>query len=126
MKTLYQQLFYEGVKEEMGQSSELLYVSVENQLLSHLPYIIALDHSSRRDILPLPPLFAPVTPPTPLYFLPQQQAGYSTFASPIRALHTSNSSVLHADNTSHEIIILPLHFYTHLYLYVVKKSIIVL
>lgn len=48
MKTLYQQLFYEGVKEEMGQSSELLYVSVENQLLSHLPYIIALDHTSRQ------------------------------------------------------------------------------
>lgn len=47
MKTLYHQLFFEGVKEEIGQTSELLYVSVENQALSHLPYIIALDHSSR-------------------------------------------------------------------------------
>ena len=47
---LYQQLFFEGVKEELGQSSELLYVSVENQALSHLPYIIALDHTSRRDL----------------------------------------------------------------------------
>ena len=47
MEMLYQQLFFEGVKEELGQSSELLYVSVENQALSHLPYIIALDHTSR-------------------------------------------------------------------------------
>lgn len=47
MKILYQELFFQGVKEELGQASELLYVSVENQLLSHLPYIIALDHRSR-------------------------------------------------------------------------------
>lgn len=48
MKQLYQRLFYEGVREEIGRSSELLYVSVENQVLSHLPYIIALDHASRQ------------------------------------------------------------------------------
>lgn len=47
MTLLYQQLFYQGVKEELGRSSELLYVSVQNQALSHLPYIIALDHTSR-------------------------------------------------------------------------------
>ena len=47
MKELYQRLFYEGVEAEIGQASELLYVSVENQALSHLPYIIALDHTSR-------------------------------------------------------------------------------
>ena len=54
MKELYQRLFYEGVEAEIGQASELLYVSVENQALSHLPYIIALDHTSRSMLLPNP------------------------------------------------------------------------
>lgn len=47
MRRLYQRLFYEGVDQEVGRISELLYVSVENRALSHLPYIIALDHTSR-------------------------------------------------------------------------------
>ena len=52
MTELYERLFYEGVKQEIGEArgSELLYVSVENKALAHLPYIIALDHASRCDM----------------------------------------------------------------------------
>lgn len=46
MKMLYDDLFT-GARQEMENMSELLYVSVENQALSHLPYIIALDHRSK-------------------------------------------------------------------------------
>ena len=47
MKEMYETLFYDKAGQNTEKTSELLYVSVENQALTHLPYIIALDHSSK-------------------------------------------------------------------------------
>ncbi len=40
-------MYYENVIRELGESSEILYISVANAALASLPYLIALDHQSR-------------------------------------------------------------------------------
>lgn len=47
MNSLYERLFYENVLTELGESSEIIYLSVANAALAHLPYLVALDHQSR-------------------------------------------------------------------------------
>ena len=37
----------EAIVAELGYDSELLYASVANAALAHLPYLIALDHHTR-------------------------------------------------------------------------------
>ena len=50
---LYEQLNYEAIKEQAGMDdSQLVYVSFSNQALAHLPYMVALDESSRCATLP--------------------------------------------------------------------------
>ena len=44
---MYERLFYENVLTELGESSEIIYLSVANAALAHLPYLVALDHQSR-------------------------------------------------------------------------------
>ena len=45
---LYEQLNYEAIKEQSGMDdSQLVYVSFSNQALAHLPYMVALDETSR-------------------------------------------------------------------------------
>lgn len=45
---MYEQLNYEAIKEEAGMDdSQLVYVSFSNQALAHLPYMVALDETSR-------------------------------------------------------------------------------
>jgi hypothetical protein len=45
---LYEQLNYEAIKEQAGMDdSQLVYVSFSNEALAHLPYMVALDESSR-------------------------------------------------------------------------------
>ncbi|EIE20387.1 alpha/beta-hydrolase [Coccomyxa subellipsoidea C-169] len=48
VNSLVERLYYENVIRELGDSSEIIYLSVANAALSHLPYLIALDHQSRR------------------------------------------------------------------------------
>lgn len=48
MNGLYERLFYENVLTELGESSEVIYLSVANAALAHLPYLVALDHQSRQ------------------------------------------------------------------------------
>ncbi|KAL3145874.1 hypothetical protein ABBQ38_015244 [Trebouxia sp. C0009 RCD-2024] len=49
---LYEQLNYEAIKEEAGMDdSQLVYVSFSNQALAHLPYMVALDETSRSVVL---------------------------------------------------------------------------
>ncbi len=57
MNSLVERLYYENVIRELGDSSEIIYLSVANAALSHLPYLIALDHQSRR----VPSLANPLT-----------------------------------------------------------------
>jgi len=45
---LYERLFYENVLTELGEGSEVIYLSVANAALAHLPYLVALDHQSRQ------------------------------------------------------------------------------
>ena len=59
---LYERLFFENVLTELGESSEIIYLSVANAALAHLPYLVALDHQSRQgspvclaSVLPLKP-----------------------------------------------------------------------
>ena len=47
VNSLYERLFYENVLTELGESSEIIYLSVANAALAHLPYLVALDHQSR-------------------------------------------------------------------------------
>ncbi len=47
MGSLAERLYYETVIAELGDSAEVLYVSVANAALAHLPYLIALDHHTR-------------------------------------------------------------------------------
>lgn len=47
VNSIYERLYYENVIAELGDSSELLYISVANAALANLPYLIALDHQSR-------------------------------------------------------------------------------
>ena len=47
MNGLYERLFFENVLTELGESSEVIYLSVANAALAHLPYLVALDHQSR-------------------------------------------------------------------------------
>ena len=50
---LYEQLNYEAIKEQAGMDdSQLVYVSFSNQALAHLPYMVALDETSRSAVLP--------------------------------------------------------------------------
>ncbi|KAL0046812.1 hypothetical protein WJX82_010501 [Trebouxia sp. C0006] len=45
---LYEQLNYEAIKEQAGMDdSQLVYVSFSNVALAHLPYMVALDETSR-------------------------------------------------------------------------------
>ncbi len=45
---LYEQLNYEAIKEQAGMDdSQLVYVSFSNEALAHLPYMVALDETSR-------------------------------------------------------------------------------
>ena len=48
---LYERLFYENVLTELGEGSEVIYLSVANAALAHLPYLVALDHQSRQAVL---------------------------------------------------------------------------
>ena len=48
MNSLYERLFFENVLTELGESSEVIYLSVANAALAHLPYLVALDHQSRQ------------------------------------------------------------------------------
>ena len=45
--SLAERLYYEMVIAQLGDSAEVLYVSVANAALAHLPYLIALDHHTR-------------------------------------------------------------------------------
>lgn len=47
MSSIYERLYYEAVIDQLGDAAEILYVSVANAALAHLPYLIALDHASR-------------------------------------------------------------------------------
>ena len=47
VNSLAERLYYENVIRELGDSSEIIYLSVANAALAHLPYLIALDHQSR-------------------------------------------------------------------------------
>ena len=47
MGSLAERLYYEMVIAQLGDSAEVLYVSVANAALAHLPYLIALDHHTR-------------------------------------------------------------------------------
>jgi hypothetical protein len=40
-------MYYENVIAMLGDTSEILYISVANAALAHVPYLIALDHQSR-------------------------------------------------------------------------------
>ena len=48
MNSLYERLFFENVLTELGESSEVIYLSAANAALAHLPYLVALDHQSRQ------------------------------------------------------------------------------
>lgn len=48
VNSLYERLFFENVLTELGESSEVIYLSVANAALAHLPYLVALDHQSRQ------------------------------------------------------------------------------
>ncbi len=48
VNSISERLYYENVIRELGDSSEILYLSVANAALAHLPYLIALDHQSRQ------------------------------------------------------------------------------
>ena len=47
VSSIYERLYYEAVIDQLGDAAEILYVSVANAALAHLPYLIALDHASR-------------------------------------------------------------------------------
>lgn len=50
VNSLAERLYYENVIRELGDSSEIIYLSVANAALAHLPYLIALDHQSRHSL----------------------------------------------------------------------------
>ena len=62
MSSLAERLYYENVIRELGDSSEIIYLSVANAALAHLPYLIALDHQSRRVPSHLKPHYADQSP----------------------------------------------------------------
>ncbi|BDA50747.1 Sn1-specific diacylglycerol lipase alpha [Coccomyxa sp. Obi] len=53
VNSISERLYYENVIRELGDSSEILYLSVANAALAHLPYLIALDHQSRSVVVAL-------------------------------------------------------------------------
>ena len=45
--TVAERLYYEGVVQELGHDCDLLYVCPSNSALAHLPYLVALDNTTR-------------------------------------------------------------------------------